>query len=60
LPPRVPPEPPTKRVVSFFDGQNLFWHAKAAVRVNKSMRRKRRVSIFDWDWTWFALLARPI
>ena len=26
----VAPEPPTKRVVSFFDGQNLFWHAKAA------------------------------
>lgn len=26
----MPPEPPTKRVVSFFDGQNLFWHAKAA------------------------------
>ena len=28
--PRVPPEPRTKRVVSFFDGQNLYWHAKAA------------------------------
>ena len=30
MPSHVPLEPPTKRVVAFFDGQNLFWHAKAA------------------------------